>query len=231
MITRTFFPTIQKKVASGDMTDVEDLFYKQLRISFCFGLVIYVALTFYSEPFIRLWMFQEGFDMNSVAQASMVMSILALSKFPSLYLFPCQSILAAMGHVRFNAARVTSEAIVNVILSLFFVTILHWGLAGVAAGTLAARILVATITVPVFLFKNSPFSGRAFLKAVIFPAIISMATISLICHLMVTNYPPTTWVAFSGHIFAILFIWCLISFAFLLPANTRKSLLGMLRSN
>ncbi len=224
LMGRTFFPSVQKRVAAGDMLAVQDLFYKYIRLSFCFGLLFYIGLTFFSEHFIGLWMFQDGFDMNSVTQAGIVMSILALSRLPSLYLHPCGSVLSAMGYMRFTAMRSISESIVNVVLSLFFVIKMDWGLVGVAAGTLVAQFLIATISVPLFLFRKSQLSARLFMAEAIYPAVLSGSLFALACFLLTRNWYPSTWISFAVHVVVAFLAWCLIAAVIWLPANIRRKI-------
>lgn len=221
MISATFFPAVQRTVAGGTMQEVHHLLFRQLKISLCFGLVAYIGLAFYAQPFIRLWMFQDGFDMQAVAEAAMVMSILALSKLPSLYLVPCQSVLSAMGHVRFNAMRAVTEAFVNVLLSLFFVMVLGWGLAGVAAGTLFARLLVASVSVPVFLSRKSEISLRHFLASVILPGALAACAISLVCLALNQYWTIETWIDFFLQVFSVVLVWCFIAAFVLMPKHMR----------
>ncbi|MDD2557116.1 MAG: oligosaccharide flippase family protein [Desulfuromonadaceae bacterium] len=221
MISGTFFPAVQRKVASGARQEVQHLLYKQLKISMCFGLLAYIGLAFYSHTFIRLWMLQDGFDLTSVAEAATVMTILALSKLPSLYLIPCQSVLNAMGHVRFNAMRAITEASVNLMLSLFFVLALGWGLAGVAAGTLVARLLVASISVPVFLSRRMSFSLQTFLTKVILPGAVAAGCFALVCLGLINLWPMATWVDFVMQVGSAVAVWCVIALFLLLPKENR----------
>lgn len=219
MISRTFFPAVQRTFSGGTMDGVRHLLSKQLKISFCFGLVAYLGLAFYSQPFIRLWMLQDGFDLGSVSEAATVMAILALSKLPSLYIVPCQSVLNAMGHVRFNAMRAMTEAVVNVSLSLFFVMALGWGLAGVAAGTLVARILVGSISVPYFLCLKTEIPIRHFVKTVIFPGAVAGVGFALTCAGFMSCWDINTWLDFVFQVFSVALIWCVIAFFLLIPKH------------
>jgi O-antigen/teichoic acid export membrane protein len=223
MISRTFFPDLQRKAAAGAMADAADLFYKHLRISFCFGLLTYIGFTFYAKAFITLWMHQPNFDMNAVSAAATVMTLLALSKLPSLYLYPCGNIIAVFGHVRFNAMRSITEAIVNIALSLYFVVSLAWGLAGIAAGTLCARILVSTLSTPIFMFKIAPFSPRKFITSILLPAVIAASIFSLVCRALTLLWPPTTWLSFSLNISSALMIWAIIAIFLLFPRSLRQA--------
>ncbi|WP_242637347.1 oligosaccharide flippase family protein [Desulfobacter hydrogenophilus] len=221
MISATFFPSVQRKVASDSMDNVQQLLYKQLKISMCFGLVAYIGLTFYAQSFIRLWMFQDGFDMGAVVEAASVMSILSISKLPSLYLIPCQGVLNAMGYARFNAIRAISEAIVNIFFSLFFVMFWGWGLAGVAAGTLVARLLIASVSVPVFLCLKANISFKYFITSVIVPGFLSAGLFSSICFVLTNTWSISTWMDFAFQVFSAIAAWCVISFYLLLTIDMR----------
>ena len=102
----------------------------------------------FAEPFIRLWMLGPEFDEGSVHQAALVMQILAASKLPLLFVGVSGSVLNAMGRVRLTTSLVVAEASLNLACSLVFVLGFGWGLAGIAGGTLAARLLVGTFIVP-----------------------------------------------------------------------------------
>lgn len=224
MVSRTYFPAVQRKVSGGTIDEVKSLFYDQVRISLCFGLVIYIGIAFYSKSFIGLWMLQDGFDSNSVAKSAVVMTILSISKLPSLYISPCLSILSAMGHVRFNANRAIIESIVNVLFSLFFVIWMNLGLAGVAAGTLVSHVLVGTISVPIYLCIKAEISAKEFLSRVISPGILAGGLFSFVCFFQIEIWQPTAWVEFLIHVVICLNIWFLISFFILFPVETRNKI-------
>lgn len=210
MICGTFFPSVQKRVSGGDMTEVKTLFYQQLRISFSVGILAYIGLAFYSETFIKLWMFQEGFDLGAVYMSGLVMTILALSKLPVLYLDPCLSLLGAMGHVRFNAILSLFEALTNVFLSLLFVLVFGWGLAGVAAGTLAARLLVSACVVPIYVFVKTGFSFREFCVSSILPGVFAGVLFSVLCKIQIHFWTPENWIEFFVQVAISCIVWVFI---------------------
>jgi len=224
MIGATFFPSVQRSISKGLIGYAYQLLNKQLKISFVFGIVVYIGLAFYSKPFIELWMMQDGFDMQSVIEASTVMTILALSKLPSLYLGPCQGVLNAMGYVRFNAMRAVGEAIVNVVLSLFFVLSLKWGLAGVAAGTLVARVLVGSISIPIFLCRKVSIPLWQFFTSVILPGTLAAGCFALVCAALMSIWPIATWADFAMQVGSAVAVWCVISFYLLLTKDMRLEL-------
>lgn len=126
-------------------------------------------------------MFQEGFGPQSVIMAANVMAVLAASKIPTLYLFPCISVLSAMGHVRFTATRSVIEEMMNVALSLLFILVFELGIVGVAAGTLAARLVVSSVAVPYYLCKKLNVSGIKFISYNLFHGFVAAILFSLYC--------------------------------------------------
>ena len=218
LIRGTFFPSIQRAVSGGTLVEVRHLLLRQLQVSLCVGLLAYVGLVLYAQPFMNLWMLQDGFDQRAVASAAGVMTLLALSKFPSLYIIPCQSVLAAIGHVHFNAVLSMIEAAFNILFSLFFVLVLEWGIAGVAAGTLVARLVVPSFWVPFYLCRKVEVIGWKFFVSVVVPGVFASGLLSLICVFFLRFWMPETWVAFCAHVLLVSFLWGLIAVAFLLFA-------------
>jgi hypothetical protein len=129
-----------------------------------------------------------------------------------------------MGYVRFNAMRAVGEAIVNVVLSLFFVLSLKWGLAGVAAGTLVARLLVGSISIPIFLCKKVSISLWQFVSSVILPGALAAGCFALVCMALMSLWPLATWADFVMQVGTAVAVWGLIAFFLLLPKETRLEL-------
>ncbi|MFP4107122.1 MAG: oligosaccharide flippase family protein [Phycisphaerae bacterium] len=141
-VTRTFGPQVQRSVAAGDMETARWYFWRQSRLALILGIPMYVGALFFAEPFIRVWMGDE-IGQTSVNRAAMVMTILAGSKMLVMLNISVAPLLTAMGHV-WDTTRVTVlEAITNLGLSLLLAIVFGWGMAGVACGTLFARLLTA----------------------------------------------------------------------------------------
>lgn len=226
LICQTFFPTIQRTVSGGTMGEVRSLLRTQFQISMSIGLLLYIGMVFYSKSFIYLWMFQENFDQYAVIGSSSVMMILALSKLPGLYIQPCQSVLAAMGFIRLNATLAIIEALFNVVFSLFFVLTMGWGISGVAAGTLVARLIVPAIWIPFIFCLKTSFSIRQFFMVVLLPGVFSSLFLSLFCTLIIHFYPPNTWGIFVVNIMFSVFIWGVIASVLLIPRDMRHRLIN-----
>ncbi|MDY0269726.1 oligosaccharide flippase family protein [Trichloromonas sp.] len=224
IINNTFFPSIQKSIARGFEGEAKHLFYRQIRVSLSAGLLVYLGYAFYSEPFINLWMLQDNFDVSSVRSSAMVMTILAIANIPVLFTNPCKGYLAALGYVRFNAAITFTEALVNLFFSIFFVVALDLGLAGVALGTLAGRLLVPTILVPCHLAKNGNIPLSRYISSSVIPGIVAGILFSLICSFSIKIWYPETWLLFFTHLFILLLLWAPLFYFILLPDDYRKKI-------
>ena len=226
LIGKTFFPTIQRAVSGGTIGEVRHLFYRQLKITICFGLLVYLGFVFFSRPFIYLWMYQGNFGKESVIAAAGVMLVLSLSKFPTLYIHPCINVLSAMGYVGFTARVSMIEAVVNLVLSVLFVSIFHLGIIGVAMGTLIGRILIPTIILPVYLCGKINIKLATFLKYSVAPGILSTGIFSVFCYYSVRFFNPNNWILFFILVFIAVLIWVIIASIFLIPTDIRKKAIG-----
>ncbi len=217
VIGSTFFPSIQKSVSRGFDGEARHLFFRQIRIYLCVGIVVYLGYTFYSEAFIELWMLQDNFDLHSVTASAEVMSILALASLPTLFTNPCKGYLAAKGYVRFNAAISLIEALVNILFSVIFVFIFGWGLLGVAAGTLVSRLLIPTVLMPYHLARNTRVPISKFITTSVIPGIIAGCLFAPICFILQKIWYPGSWGQFWLQIVILLFLWLPILYLVLLP--------------
>jgi len=196
----TFFPPVQRAVARGEMGEVKWLFHRQVRLALLCGLPAYVGFAVFAEPFIRLWMLGPEFPESSVILASTVMKILAASKILSLLLTGSYGLLSAMGYPQFNALIGVMEAFANLGLTLLFTMVFGWGLAGVAAGTFVARLLVSTVTVPLQACRKSGMRWGHFMYRFGGISIITTIILGGWCIIVRVIIPVETWGTFIGAI-------------------------------
>ena len=227
IIGNTFFPTIQRAVSGGTLGEVRHLFYRQLKITLCFGLLVYLGFVIFSRPFIHLWMYQDNFSSDSVIAASGVMVVLSLSKFPTLYIRPCLDILSAMGHVGFTARISFYEAIVNLILSIVFVKFCEFGLIGVSLGTLIARLVVPTFILPVYTCQKMDIKMISLIKSSVVPSFLSTSLFVIFCYFLTKTYLPDTWLLFFIEVIVSVILWGGIASVLLLPKDIQRR--GLMR--
>lgn len=189
----TFFPSVQRAAARDEMGSLRWLFLRQVRLGMILGILLNVGFIVFAEPFLRLWMLGPKFPESSVQQAATVMAILAGSKL-LLLLQGGAGVLAATGHIRFPAVLAVVEAVGNLGLSLFFVLVLDWGLAGVAAGTFASRLLVSTFISPWYVCQKiglrlSTFAIRIGGSAILSGGLFALACLGLRMLIRIDSWP------------------------------------------
>lgn len=222
LIGRTFFPSIQKTVSGGSLGDVKHLFYRQQRITLCFGLLLYIGFVFFAHDFIKLWMLQDGFGFDSVSVSSGVMSVLALSKILTLLTHPCLNVLSAMGHVNFTAKIAVIDALTNLFLSVLFVAFMGFGVIGVAFGTLCSRLLISPFFIIPFLCKKLKIKKGVFFKNTVVPTLISGILFSNFCFFYLKYISVDNWIIFFTSVLFLSTIWLFISFIILIPEDLKK---------
>jgi O-antigen/teichoic acid export membrane protein len=140
-VTGTLFPSVQRSVAQGDMGSVRWLYLRQMRAGLVVGVLVYGGFILFGKLFIRTWMGPE------FTEAFTVMAILSAMELLTLFSGGAASVLSATGHVWFLTAVGACEGIVSLSLAVFFVLVLGWGIVGIAAAALAARVLVSLFTI------------------------------------------------------------------------------------
>jgi len=231
LIGKTFFPSIQRAVSRGSVSEAKWLYRRQVKIALVFGICAYIGMATFSKPFIRLWMSHAGLDEKAIGSAAIVMSILAISKLPLLYVNAANGILAAMGYIRFTAAMTVIEAAFNLTLSLFFVLKLNWGLTGIAAGTLIARLIVKALIVPLFAHAKIGLPFRSFFFNTLFPLSCAAVCFYIVCEGVMRLFSPVEWSTFFLDIIACVLVYSLFFIPFLLPYDYRIRLMALIKNH
>lgn len=231
MIASTFFPPVQRAIARGELGSAKWLYFRQIRLGMIFGVLVYVGCIFFAEQFIHLWMYDPvKFPESSVRNAALVMQILAASKLLLLVQMGAGGLLAAMGHIRFGAFITLAEAGTNLALSLFFAGILGWGLAGIALGTLVARLLVSTFILPWYTCKIAKIDGRKFAIRIVGMQVVACGLFAAVCYAVRSFATAPTWLAFGVQVAAVLTAFVPIALFVIVPADDRRRLWRRVRS-
>lgn len=229
LIGGTFFPPVQRAAARQDMDSVKWLFFRQVRLALMFGIPMYVGFMVFAETFIRLWMLGPEFSESAVEKAALVMMILAASRLFYLFTLGSSELLAAIGYIRFNAKIAIGESLTNLCISLLFVMAFHWGIWGVAAGTLISRILVSTFFLPWYACRKVGLNWKKFLMNIGFTG-LSSAILTLALYLLVRKIiSHDTWPLFILQIVLALAGYLPIALMILLPDDYRKHIFAFLK--
>jgi len=223
-IGTTFFPSLQIAAARGEAGSVRWFYLRQVRLAMILGILLNVGFIVFAEPFMKLWMLGPKFPLSSVQQAATVMAILAASKLLLLPEGGATGLLAATGRVNIMAAITLVEAVVNLGLSLAFVLVLKWGLAGVAAGTFFARLMVRTFVMPYCAcgavgLRFSTFAIRVGSSAIASGCLFAFACLGIRALIRIDSWP--TFILASG---LALVAYAPIALLLLVPADDIRRL-------
>jgi O-antigen/teichoic acid export membrane protein len=221
-INSTLFPAVQRAVARNEMGAARWLFLRAGRLGLIVGLLMYVGMIVFAEPFIRLWMYGPEFGEQSVRQAATVMQILACSKLPLLFVGASVSVLNALGRVRLTASLAAAEAAANLGLSLLFVLVFGWGLAGIAWGTLVARLLVGTYIAPWYACAKTGVNWRKYVMRIGGLEVVAGSLLLGLALLVRQAFPADSWVAFFEQVSLVTASYAVIALFVLVPAADRR---------
>ena len=229
-ISTTLFPPLQQAVARGEKGSTRWLFFRQVRLAMIFGILMYVGFFAFGKSFIRLWMYHpETFPMESVRQAAHVMMVLSGSKLLLLFSFGARPLLSATGHIRFAAQMTVVEALTNLTLSILFVLVFRWGLAGVAAGTLFARLITQTFILPPYACRRANIQWSKYLLIIGGGSFSVAGIFLLICYGIQLVLPARNWIEFLTEVAVATAFYAPVAVFVLLPSTDRSRLKLKLR--
>ena len=159
------------------------------------------------------------------------MTILSVSNILVLFRNGATSLLDAMGYVRFTASLTTVQAGLNFGLSLLFVMVFEWGLAGVAAGTLVARLLTSNAVLPVYICRKIGTSLWRFLYETIGRGMLCGGIFASTCLLVQQLIIGESWIQFWVQVCLSLVCYVPIAIVILIPAHDRRRIFAKLRPN
>lgn len=132
VITSNLLPTITSTYALNNKQHLSDIYTNALRLCFGLGFLALFLLISIGPDLMIKWI---GID-NYVGNSTFYLFICLI--FIQIILFPSDSILMGTTQHRGYAIMAVFEGIFNVALSVWWIHI--WGVAGVAAATLTARL-------------------------------------------------------------------------------------------
>jgi O-antigen/teichoic acid export membrane protein len=224
-INKTFFPSLQKAVVSENLSETRLIIERTLRATLTIGLLIYGGCFFFGREFISLWMFDlETFSYESVYRASQVMAVLACAKLLLVLGSFSRNLLAASGHIGFSALTSIVEAVFNLFLSVILVTVFNLGLTGIAAGTLISHLIIQSVFLPFYACKKAGIDWLELISDFLFKGILSGCVLAVACTLIKTLYSADTWFSFFTQVTAVVLIYSITAFIFLITKEERQSL-------
>ena len=144
-ISSVFAPRVNRIIATKDgnyMNDINSLFIKVGRIQFLFLGLILTGFIFFGQYFMSVWA-GEGFE-NSYFVALLLICPVTIALIQNLGI----EIQRAMNKHQFRSVVYFFMAIINVVISIFFVQL--WGAIGAALGTCISLIIANGIVMNIY---------------------------------------------------------------------------------
>ncbi len=148
---------LSKLQALGDREGIIDQYYRGAAAQESIAMTAGVGMIVFAPAFMQLWMggtlvptdeWSEPLGRSPLATATLVMQILAWGWFLGMFSGLIGPLLRAANRMPTLSLLVFTEGVLNVALSILFVTVFDLGLAGIAAGTAVAATLVRTCVAP-----------------------------------------------------------------------------------
>ena len=176
-ITWTMTPYATACDARGDMDALRRLLLKGTRGSLFIASVICAGLLLAGDEFLLIWMDPQFLDEGT---SYAIMAVLAWATLARASTSCGRQILFGMRRMKLLASLAFAEAGLNIGLSIVLVQ--HYGLIGVAWGTLISIVVAYVITQNVFIVRLTGVSGHHYLWQILratVPVIGSMYLVSL----------------------------------------------------
>jgi O-antigen/teichoic acid export membrane protein len=212
VITSNMLPTITAAYAVNNIEYLSDLYIKALKLCVGLGLLALFLLISVGPDLMIKWIGVE----NYVGNTTFYLFICLI--FISIILWPSDAILIGTTQHRGYAIMTFIEGIINVLLSIWWIHI--WGVAGVAAATLTARLA----TNGWFMFYRAHVitgvGTRAFIKKILKPFIIPISG-ALIMVYILNLIPFGGWYKISISTASICFIFIYLYYYLSLKRDKR----------
>ncbi len=175
------------------------------KIALSLSLAGIVPLVLLGKPFLLLWM-----GPTYAAQSTPILILTCIGIAFYAVASVCWPVLYALAQHRVGAWLFISEAIVNLVLSLFLVRL--WGAMGVACGTLIPAFFVELIILPMYTCHQLTVSYFRFYQSSVFRPVIVAVPFAAWCWLClargyVSNWPKLAVVVLLGLIIYFWLVW------------------------
>jgi O-antigen/teichoic acid export membrane protein len=152
----TIGPVFSRLHGAGDQSNLEKVFFFATKVSILMSVFISLALIAWGRPFIARWMGEKYDD------AFWPLVVLSLAVFLDVSQNPSIALLyATFKHRAYTYVNV-AEGVLNLIFSLALVR--HFGILGVALGTLIAAFFVRVVAQPLFVCRASSLDYADYMR-------------------------------------------------------------------
>lgn len=220
---QVFNPVASEFSARNDKAGLRMLMLRSTRLTLTIGLPVIASYVMLGDVFIGLWMGPEF-----VAEASMVLVILAITQILSCPHNSVASILYGIGRHRTLAFLRIGEAVTNLGLSLALVV--PMGIKGVALGTAIPHIIVIGVILPLYACRLLGISWWTYVSRSLVGPLLNMLPFLAGAWLIHEYYPPSSLPMFFGLILVLCVLYTVTGYLLCLDSEERRYLLNAYRA-
>ena len=161
-VGQVVYPAAAQLHAQHDQRSLERLYHDGSRFMLLVAIGMLMPAAFWAEDFYRLWVgptYVSGESFHSVAT---LFRILVVAIGTSCFSLVAGPLLTGAGHVRVVATALICGSVINLSLSLLLIR--PYGLAGVAAATGIASLIVDFAAMPLLVQRKLGLSAAAFFR-------------------------------------------------------------------
>ena len=226
-ISRAFSPTLTETYSAGRLEETNRLFFTSSRAASMFSMTMISAVVCFGRPFLHNWVGPDYVTGDWTMRSDLVLIILALAQAPRMALVSSHTLIYASGDLRRLMWIYVGEAALKLVLSLSLAP--HFGLVGIAAGTLAAVLLVQVGLIPGYVARRFDVPVRAWLMQCIAPAAAGAAVVAAASLGAIAWREPLDWVTFFAETAAVGALTLGVWYRFGLTGDQRARLANALR--
>ena len=149
--------------------------------------------------------------------------LLMIPKLGMMTSEPMQESLVGMGHNKFLGYVSIFEACANLGLSILLVG--HYGLIGVAMGTVVPLLFTRSIVIPIYCCKKINIKLSELFWTVLFPAILTVLPCVLYTYLISENFSANTYLTLFACEGVVFLCFC-INIYFFIEREIKDKILG-----
>lgn len=147
VITYPVLPMVGRAYSAGEFEWIKQVYEKLSFILPLFGGFIWISSIAFARDIINIWVGPDGY--------AGILTVFAIGGYGYACSVLATPNMVATGLNFINVFIAWSEAIVNILLSIFFVKYLKMGIGGTALGTFFAAFLTVAWMVPIYIRKRS----------------------------------------------------------------------------
>lgn len=227
--TAAIKPAVSDLDTRDDHTRVKLIAFLTQKYSLLVLIPAAAFLIVMGQEFLTIWVGHKFSEPGVLPLMARILAILTVGYCLILSQHSNFLVLAGRGEHRVFGVLTAVEAVLCVGLAVFTVTVLDWGLIGIAWSNLIPMALVAGIIIPVYFNRKMEIPARESFVHVWLPALVSAAPSVLLVVVWKRLSPPDSWAELFAVVAAAGGLTVVCAWLFGMKSEERRRLLSVLK--